>query len=64
MFTIPEAQHAINVDEPDLCVDCNGTVNTLRPLRQAKAVSCDHSVGGLREELTHTATKSQRHNEE
>lgn len=47
-----------------VCVNCNGTVNTLRALRQAKSVSCDHSVGGLGEALTHTATKSQRHNEE
>lgn len=47
-----------------LCVNCNGTVNTLRHLRQAKAVSRDHSVGGLRKALTHPTTKSQRHNEE
>lgn len=31
---------------------------------QAKAVSCDHSLGGLGEAFTPTATKSQRHNEE
>lgn len=60
LFIIPEAQHTISVDEPDcVCVyvNCNGTVNTLRPLRPAKAVSCDRSVGGLREALTHAATK-------